>query len=133
MTKNLANRMKQLASYIHKTAFIMDEYRVDKDCGYIEEEDGLPYSCDDFLDFDYTFFWSIKVDVLKQRKDQLPALYSVYKKCGNKEITRINQSLLGNWYDDQKISDDEFYSAIEDCELDCLKRLFGEIDDFNEL
>ena len=78
----------------------------------------------------------IEDDLLEKMKDKLPHLYSVYKKCGNdQKIKIISYSLLCSWCDDEKITENEFNLAIDDCEVDCsqiIKELGGNspLDDF---
>ncbi|WP_324281639.1 hypothetical protein VKI21_07465 [Cyanobacterium aponinum UTEX 3222] len=107
---------------VHKQALIIDECILDDDEKerLKREESGWDwFESEEFLDFQWSWIWSIAVDSLFEQKHKMPSLYSNYQKCGDNEA-KITTSLLSSWYDDQQISDDELSSAINECELDCL-------------
>ena len=107
---------------VHKQALIIDEDILDDDEKerLNREESGWDwFESEEFLDFKWAWIWSIAVDSLFKQKHKMPSLYSIYQKCGDDEA-KITTSLLYSWCDDETISDDELYSAIDECKLDCL-------------
>jgi len=107
---------------VHKQALIIDEDILDDDEKEMlnrEESWDDSFEPEKFFDFQWAWVWSINIDSLLKQKDKMPSLYSVYQKCGNNEA-KITTSLLYSWCDDETISDDELYSAIDECKLDCL-------------
>lgn len=51
----------------------------------------------------------------------LVSLNSIYKKCGKNKRNIITRPLIRSWWDDGAISEDEYYSAIEEFELYCVE------------
>jgi hypothetical protein len=107
---------------VHKQALIINENILDDDEKEMLNREELGddwFQSEEFFDFQWASVWSINIDSLLKQKDKMPSLYSVYQKCGNNEA-KITTSLLYSWCDDEQISEDELYLAIEEFKLDCL-------------
>ncbi len=107
----------------HLFVFVMEEdedYEVRTDESHWDYVESSSYPYPSF-DREEVFIWAIPTDWLEDNPSFV-SLNSIYKKCGNNEL-KITHSLINSWWDDNAISEDEYYSAMEESESDLVESL----------
>ncbi|NCO74380.1 MAG: hypothetical protein GW795_12580 [Cyanobacteria bacterium] len=107
----------------HLFVFVMEEdedydVRTDESHWDYVESSSYPYPS---FDREEVFIWAIPTRWLEDNSS-LVSLNSIYKKCGNNEL-KITHSLINSWWDDGAISEDEYYSAMEESKSYCVESL----------